>query len=303
MTLADLRRSVWIEGGRVPVRSFILWCVICKRCQGVRAQQLMRQLPISGVRPAKAYLHTGINNAGPVTLKTFWDRGAKTYKGWVAVFVCLPTSTIQIEIVTDYSIDASVAVIRRFSTRKSASSILYSDCDTNHVGADATLKREFAAESRQLREHQSLLATNWKFNPPSAPHFSSKWKTTAKSIKFHFIYLIGESLLIYDQLSIALIRNEAVLNLRPLSLLSEDPANLSALTFGSFLIGEPLTLILSEQLLSCVCYLFVRQITMLSIPSSALGKIFSHQHIKPASCMLLLKRFRSFRSVREQSNN
>ncbi|XP_057324821.1 uncharacterized protein LOC130667326 [Microplitis mediator] len=36
-TLADLRRFVWIEGGRVPVRSHILRCVVCTRHRGVRA--------------------------------------------------------------------------------------------------------------------------------------------------------------------------------------------------------------------------------------------------------------------------
>ncbi|XP_044575228.1 uncharacterized protein LOC123259032 [Cotesia glomerata] len=79
LTLADLRKSVWIIGGRVPVRSFILRCVICTRHRGERAQQLMGQLPAARVQPTRAFLHTGLDYAGPITLKTFQGRGAKTY--------------------------------------------------------------------------------------------------------------------------------------------------------------------------------------------------------------------------------
>ncbi|XP_057330973.1 uncharacterized protein LOC130671223 [Microplitis mediator] len=252
LTLADLRRSVWIEGGRVPVRSHILRCVVCTRHRGVRAQQLMGQLPSARVRPSKAFLHTGIDYAGPVTRKTFQGRGAKTYKGWIAVFVCLATSAIHIEIVTDYSTDAFVAAFRRFTSRRGACSTLYSDCGTNFVGADATLKREFAAGSKQLRELQYLFATDgtdWKFNPPSAPHFGGKWEAAVKSIKFHLIRTIGESLLTYDQLATVLTQIEAVLNSRPIAPLSEDPADLTALTPGHFLIGEPLIAVPGPSLL------------------------------------------------------
>lgn len=47
VTLAYIRRSYWILGGRAPVRSYILRCVRCARYRGIRAQQLMGQLPKS----------------------------------------------------------------------------------------------------------------------------------------------------------------------------------------------------------------------------------------------------------------
>ncbi|XP_057326945.1 uncharacterized protein LOC130668607 [Microplitis mediator] len=140
LTIADLRRSDWIEGGQVPARSHILRCV----------------------------------------------------------------RYIYIEIIMNYSTDAFAAAFRRFTNRRGACNTLYSDCGTNFIGADATLRKEFAAGSRQLKELQYLLATDGtdcKFNPSSAPHFGDKWEAAVKSIKFHFIRTIGESLLTYDQLA------------------------------------------------------------------------------------------------------
>ncbi|XP_044594852.1 uncharacterized protein LOC123272217 [Cotesia glomerata] len=231
LTLADLRKTVWIIGGRVPVRSFILRCVICTRHRGERAQQLMGQLPAARVQPTRAFLHTGLDYAGPITLKTFQGRGAKTYKGWIAVFVCMFSSAVHLELVTDYTAAAFIAAYRRFTSRR---------------GADKELKRLFAAGSRTLRELSTLIAqdgTNWKFNPPGAPHFGGKWEAAVKSIKFHLRRTIGDSLLTLEQYSTLLAQIEAILNSRPLTPLNEDPADLAVLTPGHFLIGQSLTAI------------------------------------------------------------
>ncbi|XP_011879804.1 PREDICTED: uncharacterized protein LOC105568605, partial [Vollenhovia emeryi] len=69
-TLSFIRQHYWIVGGRTPVRSFILKCVRCARYRQQRAQQLMGQLPAFTVKPSRPFLHTGIDYAGPLILKT-----------------------------------------------------------------------------------------------------------------------------------------------------------------------------------------------------------------------------------------
>ncbi|RLU26191.1 hypothetical protein DMN91_002357 [Ooceraea biroi] len=81
LTLAHIRQSYWVIGGRAPVKSHILRCVVCARQRGIRAHQLMGQLPLARVTPSRAFTHTGIDYAGPFTLKTWKGRGAKTQKG------------------------------------------------------------------------------------------------------------------------------------------------------------------------------------------------------------------------------
>ncbi|XP_044760205.1 uncharacterized protein LOC123317665 [Coccinella septempunctata] len=58
LTLSTIRQQYWIIGGRAPVKSHILKCVTCARHRGIRAQQLMGQLPEQRVRPSRPFLTT-----------------------------------------------------------------------------------------------------------------------------------------------------------------------------------------------------------------------------------------------------
>ncbi|XP_034944124.1 uncharacterized protein [Chelonus insularis] len=99
VNLLHVQEKFWFLERRIPFRSFILRCVICARYRARRAQQLMGQLPADRVIPVRPFHTTGVDYTGPFTLKTFQGRGAKTYKGCIAVFVCFVTSTVHLEYV------------------------------------------------------------------------------------------------------------------------------------------------------------------------------------------------------------
>ncbi|XP_063986879.1 uncharacterized protein LOC135167504 [Diachasmimorpha longicaudata] len=241
LTLAHLRRSYWIIGGRLPVRSFILKCVECARHRGIRAQQLMGQLPVARLVSDRAFSNTGVDYAGPVSLKTWRGRGHKTQKGWLVIFVCMATSALHLEAVTDYTADGFIAAYRRFVSRRGYCRHLYSDCGTNFIGADKELKKLFSAGAKEF-QHLSAVClkdgTCWSFNPPGAPHFGGKWEAAVKSVKYHLARTVRDTALTFEELSTLLSQIEAVLNSRPLQPLSEDPDDVSCLTPGHFLIGE-----------------------------------------------------------------
>ncbi|XP_011859063.1 PREDICTED: uncharacterized protein LOC105556579 [Vollenhovia emeryi] len=244
LTLAHIRQSYWIIGGRAPVESHILRCVVCARQRGIRAHQLMGQLPLPRVTPSRAFTHTGIDYAGPLTLKTWKGRGAKTHKGWICVFVCFATSAVHLEVVSDYSTDGFISTYRRFVSRRGIPHSLYSDCGTNFVGAEKSLQTLFTESSQDNRRISSLLAqdrTQWIFNPPAAPHMGGKWEAVVKSLKHHLRRTIGETLLTFEETTTLLAQIEAILNSRPLEPLSDDSDDISALTPGHFLIGSALT--------------------------------------------------------------
>lgn len=176
-----------------------------------------------------------------ITIKTWRGRTAKTYKDYLTIFVCFATSTVHIEIITDYTTEAFIAAYKRFTTRRGICTTLQSDCGTNFVGADHELRRRFESASRELKELASILAnyrTEWRFISAAAPHFGGKWEAAVKSTKFHLRRIIDDSILTYEELSTLTTQIEAVLNSRPLCPLSEDAEDFSALTPGHFIHGD-----------------------------------------------------------------
>ncbi|XP_057335127.1 uncharacterized protein LOC130673929 [Microplitis mediator] len=145
----------------------------------------MAPLPASRVTPSLVFENTDVDYAGPISLETFQERGAKSFKGWIAVFMCSTTSAIHLEAVSDYSAEGFLKTLRRFISRRDLCKTLRIDCGTN----------------------------------------------------------FKDTLLTFEDFATCLAHVEAVLNSQPLSALSDDQEDISALTPGYFIFDEALTTI------------------------------------------------------------
>ncbi|XP_029676813.1 uncharacterized protein LOC115243757 [Formica exsecta] len=158
MTLGMIRQRYWIPRGRAIVKQQILRCVTC--VQAATPQQLMGSLPRERVTPARPFLHTGVDYAEPILLRTTKGRGHRAYKAFISVFICLSTRAVHLEIVSDYTAEAFLAALRRFTSRCGLCQTIHSDCGTTFVGADAQLWAFFAASSPEQRAIVRQLAAD-----------------------------------------------------------------------------------------------------------------------------------------------
>lgn len=187
-----------------------------------------------------------------MNITPFVGRGQRTSKHYVAVFICLATKAIHLECVDDYSTDGFLAAFSRFVGRRGLPSDVYSDNGTNFQGADRELRRKVHALVRDPDLSNSVVndGIKWHFIPPAAPHFGGLWEAGVKSFKFHLKRVIGSRTLSRAEFVTLLCRIEACLNSRPISSMSDDPTDLSALTPGHFLIGRPLISVPEDSVLS-----------------------------------------------------
>ncbi|XP_011687068.1 PREDICTED: uncharacterized protein LOC105449509 [Wasmannia auropunctata] len=252
VTLATIRQRFWIPRGRQLVRRHIHRCIRCARWRAESPQPLMGSLPRPRVSPSRPFLHTGVDFAGPILLRTTKGRGYKAYKAFVSVFICFSTRAVHLEPVSDYSADAFLAAFRRFISRRGICQAVYSDCGTNFVGADSQLRALFKSSGPEMHRIVGRLTTDgirWHFNPPAAPHFGGLWEAAVKSLKHHLRRVIGDTKLTFEEMATFLAEVEGCLNSRPLQALTDDPEDLDALTPGHFLIGGPLNAIPEPSLI------------------------------------------------------
>ncbi|XP_037929297.1 uncharacterized protein LOC119663766 [Teleopsis dalmanni] len=214
-TLAYMRRQFWVIEGRSAVKRVINKCITCFR-QACRPQaQLMGNLPPARCNISQPFMHTGVDYAGPFNVRATRGRGHRTYKGYVALFICFITRAIHLELVSDMTSETFLAALKRFVSVRGICSDMYIDRGTSFVGADALMKDEIKLFKKQIEAGSVFASTvgiNWHFIPLAAPHFGGLWEAGVKI--------------------------ENCLNSRPLTALSDDPTDLSALTPGHFLIGR-----------------------------------------------------------------
>lgn len=245
LTLAYLQNRFYIPRATEKVRNYIHRCIVCFRYARHQQEVLMGTLPSDRVNFSRPFQHSGVDYAGPLTLKAYPGRCKKFLKGYVALFVCLCTKAIHLEIVSDLSSPAFLAAFKRFVGRRGRVHRMYSDNGTNFVGAKKILQNDIKLAEKTWKQDLNVefkdLGTEWHFIPPATPNFGGLWEAGVKSIKTHLNKTIGTSFLTYEELSTVLIQIEAVLNSRPLCPLSNNPGETNFLTPSHFLIGETLS--------------------------------------------------------------
>lgn len=108
----------WIIGNlKRVVKKMIFQCVVCRGYRSSISQQIMGQLPLERVSEADAFNHSGVDFAGPFECKCTGHRSTKTSKIYLAVFVCLSSRAVHLELVSSLTTASFLDALRRFIAR------------------------------------------------------------------------------------------------------------------------------------------------------------------------------------------
>jgi len=221
LLIASLREKYWIPRIRNLVKTVIHQCLTCYRFKAQATQQLMGELPSTRVQPSRPFLTTGVDYAGPISLRLGPPRSKTITKGYIAIFVCFVTKAVHIEVVTSLTTEAFLAALRRFIARRGKPRTICSDNGTNFQGAANELQAlyKMLQSTSQMATVQDFLATEvceWKFIPPHGPHFGGLWEAAVKSMKYHPRRTLGSQVATYEELCTLLAEIEACIKLQTL---------------------------------------------------------------------------------------
>nr|XP_042912879.1 uncharacterized protein LOC122272909 [Parasteatoda tepidariorum] len=103
------RERFWPLRGRSIARKIVHKCIVCFKHKPLVTNQLMGTLPGERVNPNYPFLHSCVDYCGPFQIKYKHQRKGNFQRIYVAIFVCLASKAIHLEVVSDLTTDAFLA--------------------------------------------------------------------------------------------------------------------------------------------------------------------------------------------------
>ncbi|XP_062710030.1 uncharacterized protein LOC134288640 [Aedes albopictus] len=204
----------------------------------------------------KEHLHVGQQGLLAMVRQRYWAIRGPIYikqgrrqarvKAYIAVFICMSTKAIHLEVASDLTTEAFLATLQRFVGRRGTPEELHSDNATNFCGAQSELTELYELFKQQqtatkINAFCDAKEIQWSFIPPRSPNFGGIWEAGVKAAKSLLKKVLCETSLSYEELTTVVVQIEAILNSRPMTQLTCDPNDLTALTPAHFLVSRELT--------------------------------------------------------------
>ena len=210
-TLQDIRKD--IEGPKLTtaIKKVIWDCDLC-RILRARPYAYPQQPPLPRERLIcqRPFAVCGIDYSGPHYVK----QGRSSLKVWIALFTCMVSRAVHLEIVPDLSSKTFLQVLQTMSWKKTPPKVLLTDNATCFVGANRLLKE--ISQQNETVTGLAMKGIEWNFTPARAPWFGAVYERLIGVLKKELTKLVGQTALTYHELSFTLAQVEGVINNRPL---------------------------------------------------------------------------------------
>ena len=230
--LHRLTQRYWvIHAGRL-VKKVVRNCVRCRLRTEQPVAQKMSPLPDERVvaKDAAPFRHTIIDVAGPFKI----NQGRASVKRYILVFACMIVRCVHLEVLFQLDAASFLAAFARFSSRRGVPTHVRSDCGTNFVRGAKELENIWDFSKEALHKYPRI---SWDFSTPRAPHTNGAVERLIGVVKRALeAVLQGELRLDEELFQTAVIKAEGLVNSRPLTYVSSDEADATAITPGDFLL-------------------------------------------------------------------
>ena len=109
---ALLYQNYYPVGSRQLVKSVCKCCVICRKALAKTRTQLLGNLPEVRTAPARPFECTGVDFAGPFSVKRGHTRKPVFVKSYVCLYVCMSTHAIHLESTEDLSTEEFILAFK-----------------------------------------------------------------------------------------------------------------------------------------------------------------------------------------------
>ena len=163
-------------------------------------------------------------------------RARSVVKRYCLVNLCQKTRAVSFEILFDLSSDSFLNAFSRHICRKGTPSLVRSDCGSNFIGAQSELTSMYNnLDEKKVRNEMTKRNIEWQFLTPKGSNFNGGVERSIRGLRRVLGALRDQQFPSEDVLLTWLTEAEALVNSRPIGLISDDPNDLQPLTPNHFL--------------------------------------------------------------------
>ena len=235
-----------IMGGRRTVAKAVFRCPTLGCQKPVMLKEIPAPLPVERLEEGAVWEHVGVDLFGPIMVRhdchdcpdkncvhrhhcPLSDAGKKctcakkTEKRWGAIFTCLTSRAVHLELVYDMSTLAFMKAFTRFTSTRGTPTSMLSDQGKNFVKAEKELQRLYKTiDWKKVKDESAAKGIEWHFTTSRSSWTHGVTERLIKEIKTPLTLALKETNLTTSDLIDALKSIERLLQDRPLSLTSED---------------------------------------------------------------------------------
>lgn len=219
------------------MKSLIHKCVVCFRYLKRLLTQQMGLLPSFRTQQSRPFTYVGCDYAGPFHIKSSAARNAPLTKGYIALFICLTTKAIHLELACDLITAEFILAFENFIARQGIPLLLYTDNGTNFTGSAseiAMLYKHLFSQTNKVTKFFSTKGIEFRTLPAHASHMGGIWERAVGSVKYHLKRVLKDTKLNASRFDHVLKQIEACLNSRPLWAISTEADDAEVLTPSHF---------------------------------------------------------------------
>lgn len=241
-TTRTMRERFWVIAGRNAIRRVIHNCVQCTRLRGQTCTQKMADLVEERLIPQKPFTNVSLDYCGPFQVKRYAGRCRTLVKAYVAVFICMATRAIHLEVVNDLTSEAFIDAYQRFAARRGNCAKLISDNATTFTGAKRKINELADVFSKSANSNFfAIRGIEWKFIMPCSPSQGGSHEAAVKLFKHHFKRVVTSNVISLPEMYSLTTRIEGCLNSRPLGVQTEEANEDVVITPALLSTGHSLT--------------------------------------------------------------
>jgi len=206
--------------------------------------QQMSPLPSSRLDTPRCWDIIACDLLGPMFVKVFQDNIVSYKKCWVALYTCLVSRSVSLELMLDQSTLEFMNSFRIMCSRRGNPTTIYSDNGSYFTLANKELRLLYKTINWAKVNDDSLKHNiTWIFSAPSQPWAQACAERLVASVKKPLKTIIGTAKLTLRQLQVVIAEIEMVINSRPLTVVSPEsliPISPNELIFGRKLVNLPM---------------------------------------------------------------